>query len=200
MQYNGKIIVVDDNKAILKTLQVILSHSFKTIVPLGTPTLLPALLGSGGVDVVLLDMNFEKGKRDGKDGLFWLERICEYPDPPAVILMTAFGEIELAVAALKRGAADFVVKPWDNERLVEAVLHAWRERRERLECVERKEPRPTEPTPEPTACTLEDMERQFIAEVLKEKQGNLTSAALQLNISRQTLYNKIQKYNLSNEG
>lgn len=99
---NGKIIVVDDNEAVLKTLRMILSREFKTVVCASVPTLLPALLREDDVDVVLLDMNFGTGKQSGGEGLFWLDRIRERPNPPEVVLITAFGDIELAVSSLKR--------------------------------------------------------------------------------------------------
>lgn len=125
---NGKIIVVDDNEAVLKTLRTILSREFKTVVCASVPTLLPALLREDDVDVVLLDMNFGTGKQSGGEGLFWLDRIRERPNPPEVVLITAFGDIELAVASLKRGAADFIVKPWDNDKLLSTVIAAWNAR------------------------------------------------------------------------
>lgn len=87
---NGKIIVVDDNEAVLKTLRVILSREFKMVVCASVPTLLPALLRDNDVDVVLLDMNFGTGKQNGGEGLFWLDRIREHPEPPEVVLITAF--------------------------------------------------------------------------------------------------------------
>ena len=96
---NAKIIVVDDNEAVLRSLRTILSHEFKTIVTVSSPVLLPALLRNGDVDMVLLDMNFGAGKQSGGEGLFWLDRILELKNPPAVILITAFGDIELAVSS-----------------------------------------------------------------------------------------------------
>ena len=162
---DAKIIVVDDNEAILRSLRTVLSHEFKTIVTVSSPVLLPALLRNGDVDLVLLDMNFGTGKQGGGEGLFWLDRILELKNPPAVILITAFGDIELAVSSLKKGATDFIVKPWDNENLIQALTHV----------LERR---------------AESDER------LKEKKGNLTLVAQQLDISRQTLYNKMRKYGL----
>ena len=126
---DGKIVLVDDNEAVLKTLKMILAREFKTVVGVSVPTLLPALLREGDVDIVLLDMNFVTGRQDGSEGLFWLERIVDCPDSPQVVLITAFGDIELAVSALKRGAADFVVKPWDNEKLIATLQGAFRRRR-----------------------------------------------------------------------
>ena len=269
---NGKIIVVDDNEAVLKTFRVIRSREFKTVVCASVPTLLPALLRDNDVDVVLLDMNFGTGKQSGGEGLFWLDRIRERPEPPEVVLITAFGDIELAVASLKKGATDFIVKPWDNDKLLSTLVAAWKVRSERKQNPSRKEseflseetdsvvtllvnsllrkyatayakPFPAitpdalrklsavilsgdlsllQQTieravllsnaslldsddfyledPSVTAShpvTLEEMEKQFISEVLADKKGNLTLCAQQLNISRQTLYNKMRKYNLS---
>ena len=208
---DGKIIIVDDNEAVLKTLKMILAREFKTVVGVSVPTLLPALLREEDVDVVLLDMNFGTGRHDGSEGLFWLERITDRPDPPQVVLITAFGDIELAISALKRGAADFVVKPWDNEKLVATLKEAFRGRqKERAEMalIERAVLLTDSPSLgaddshiEKTASTshpvtLEEMEKQFISEVLREKNGNLTLCAQQLDISRQTLYNKMRKYGL----
>ena len=256
---DAKIIVVDDNEAVLRSLRTILSHEFKTIVTVSSPVLLPALLRNGDVDMVLLDMNFGTGKQSGREGLFWLDRILELKNPPAVILITAFGDIELAVSSLKKGATDFIVKPWDNEKLIQTLIHALERQAESdaseissvaeslinallkkyTEAYAKPLPRLTteavdklsdmagrgdlallQQTIERTVllvdksrldaddfyaeelldvshpCTLEDMERQFIGEVLKEKNGNLTLAAQQLDISRQTLYNKMRKYGL----
>ena len=127
---DAKIIVVDDNEAILRSLRTVLSHEFKTIVAVSSPVLLPALLRNGDVDLVLLDMNFGTGKQGGGEGLFWLDRILELKNPPAVILITAFGDIELAVSSLKKGATDFIVKPWDNENLIQALTHVLKRRAE----------------------------------------------------------------------
>ena len=135
---NGKIIVVDDNEAVLKTLRMILSREFKTVVCASVPTLLPALLREDDVDVVLLDMNFGTGKQSGGEGLFWLDRIRERPNPPEVVLITAFGDIELAVSSLKRSGG-FIVKPWDNDKLLSTVIAAWESRSGRKQNSSRKE-------------------------------------------------------------
>ncbi|WP_456087788.1 response regulator [Parabacteroides sp.] len=200
---DGKIILVDDNEAVLKTLKVILAREFKTVVGVSVPTLLPALLRENDVDIVLLDMNFGIGRQDGSEGLFWLERIVDRPDPPQVVLVTAFGDIELAVSALKRGAADFVVKPWDNDQLVAVLQEAFRRRRKGQAVLPAGSPSPGADDPHigKTASasrpvTLEEMEKQFIREVLRENNGNLTLCAQRLDISRQTLYNKMRKYGL----
>ena len=209
---DGKIILVDDNEAVLKTLKMILAREFKTVVGVSVPTLLPALLREGDVDIVLLDMNFVTGRQDGSEGLFWLDRIVGRPDPPQVVLITAFGDIELAVSALKRGAADFVVKPWDNEKLVvtsggldklsglirQGDLSALQQTIERAVLLTDSSSLGADDFHiEKTASasrpvTLEEMEKQFISEVLREKNGNLTLCAQQLDISRQTLYTEVR--------
>ena len=126
---DGKIILVDDNEAVLKTLKMILAREFKTLVGVSVPTLLPALLREGDVDIVLLDMNFSAGVNTGNEGLFWLRRIREIAPELPVIMLTAYGDVELAVRGLKGGAADFVLKPWDNDSLIGKIRAALHERK-----------------------------------------------------------------------
>lgn len=128
----AKIIVIDDNAAILKTLGIVLKGVFTTVITVGDPQLIPAIISAGDVDVVLLDMNFGAGRLDGQDGLFWLDRIkhrSHLPHPPAVVLITAFGDVALAVESLKQGADDFVQKPWNNDRLIQILNDAINKRR-----------------------------------------------------------------------
>ena len=132
---DAKAIVIDDNAAVLKAMGMVLKGAFTKVVAVEDPQLIPALIAAGDVDAVLLDMNFGAGKLDGKDGLFWLERIkqrsaLEYP--PAVVLITAFGDVPLAVDSLKQGADDFVQKPWNNERLIQSLTAAIEKRREAM--------------------------------------------------------------------
>lgn len=273
----GKLIIVDDDEAVLKTLRLLLSQEFRTVIAVSSPSLLPALLREQDVDLILLDMNFTLGKQNGNEGLFWLNRVLTYESPPAVVIMTAYGDIELAVSSLKQGAIDFIVKPFDNVRLKECVLSAYKKSVQRkgmatasmndatlsvdADTINRKEaaalfiryfldkfaamygkPYPVlsvdahaklseilwhgslpllekaieravllhnrsdytaacfqeEALPDRTSTpiSLEEMEKQFITAVLKEKDGNLTLVARQLKISRQTLYNKLKKFDL----
>ena len=132
---DAKVIVIDDNVAVLKAIGMVLKGAFSKVVTVEDPQLIPALIAADDVDAVLLDMNFGAGKLDGKDGLFWLERIkqrsaLEYP--PAVVLITAFGDVPLAVESLKQGADDFVQKPWNNERLIQSLTTAIEKRREAM--------------------------------------------------------------------
>ena len=119
-----KILIIDDNRAVRVSLKLVLDSEFDSITAIGDPRLLPALLANGDFDAVLLDMNFDNSRLDGSDGLFWLARIKEMPRPPAVILITAFGDISLAVEAMKRGADDFITKPWNNDGLIAKLSSA----------------------------------------------------------------------------
>lgn len=113
----GKLLIVDDNKSILSALEILLQDEFDEVKTIANPNQLPSLIESGEFDLVLLDMNFSAGVNTGNEGLYWLSRIREIKPDLEVVLFTAYGDVELAVKALKQGAADFVLKPWDNEKL-----------------------------------------------------------------------------------
>lgn len=113
----GKLLIVDDNKSILSALELLLQDEFDVLKTIASPNQLPSLIETVEFDVVLLDMNFSAGVNTGNEGLYWLSRIREMRPDVEVVLFTAYGDVELAVKALKQGAADFVLKPWDNEKL-----------------------------------------------------------------------------------
>ena len=113
----GKILVVDDNKSILSAVEILLQDDFEEVITIANPNQLPSLVESSEFDLILLDMNFSAGVNTGNEGLYWLSRIKELKPELEVVLFTAYGDVELAVKALKQGAADFVLKPWDNEKL-----------------------------------------------------------------------------------
>ncbi|MDR0995570.1 MAG: sigma-54 dependent transcriptional regulator [Tannerella sp.] len=117
----GTLVVVDDNKAILTAVEMLLAKYFKKVVPLPSPGLIPHALEEEKPDVVLLDMNFSSGINNGNEGLYWLSEIKRLSPRVQVVLFTAYADISLAVRGMKEGAADFVVKPWDNEQLVETL-------------------------------------------------------------------------------
>ena len=119
-----KILIIDDNPAVRTSLRLVLDGVFDEIAAVGDPRLLPALLAPGNIDAVLLDMNFDSTRLDGSDGLFWLSNIKNRDNAPAVVLITAFGDVPLAVEAMKRGAEDFVTKPWDNDDLIAKLRKA----------------------------------------------------------------------------
>lgn len=125
MPKEGTILIVDDNKSILSALNLLLNRYFENIITTNTPTTINSMLRSNNVDVILLDMNFTASVNTGNEGLFWLSEIKRLePDIP-VILFTAYADINLAVDAIKRGATDFVVKPWDNDKLVATLQNAY---------------------------------------------------------------------------
>ena len=117
----GTIIVVDDNKGVLSAVKLLLKNSFERIITLTSPITLPAVLREENAQVVLLDMNFSSGLNTGNEGLYWLHEIKKMQPSLPVVLFTAYADIDLAVRGMKEGAADFIVKPWDNTRLVDTL-------------------------------------------------------------------------------
>jgi DNA-binding NtrC family response regulator len=115
------VLIVDDDADVLLAAEIVLKRHFGKITTANDPEKLPALLAGGDYGVLLLDMNFSAGRTSGQEGLDWLNRVQRLSPDTKVILMTAYGAVETAVKAIKDGAADFVVKPWDNDRLVATV-------------------------------------------------------------------------------
>lgn len=124
MAKQGTLLVVDDNRNILTTVNLLLEGTFQRVVTLSNPNAIPAKLREAQPEVVLLDMNFSSGINSGNEGLYWLKEIKRLSPQTPVVLFTAYADIELAVKGIKEGAADFVVKPFDNEKLVETLLEA----------------------------------------------------------------------------
>jgi DNA-binding NtrC family response regulator len=118
------ILILDDDADVATAAQLLLRRRYGQVATLCDPAGLPALLARGVPDVVLLDLNFTPGSINGAEGLALLDVLRAQPHPPAVIAMTAYADVPLAVEALKRGAGDFITKPWDNARLIAAVDQA----------------------------------------------------------------------------
>ncbi len=118
---NSRILIVDDNKSVLNALELLLQPLCKEVVVTTNPNQIPSLLESKYFDAILLDMNFSAGINSGNEGLYWLSRILEYDANLSVIMITAYGDVELAVRAVKDGAVDFVLKPWENSRLLVTI-------------------------------------------------------------------------------
>ena len=196
---DAKILVIDDNTAVLSTLKIVLKSVFKTVVAVADPQLIPALISAGDVDAVLLDMNFGSDKLDGQDGLFWLDRIMNrsnLDNPPAVVMITAFGDVGLAVTSLKKGALDFIQKPWDNNDLIKKLQEAIA-KRDAIYAEKQRNPAPEEESKqEETPSSLDEMEKLTIQRVLESNGRNLTTTAEKLGISRQTLYNKMKHHGI----
>ena len=169
----GTILVVDDNAAILTAMKYLLADIFEEVLTTTQPDDILKLTAQQSIDMVLLDMNFSLGVNSGQEGLFWLRIIRKHHPEIPVVLITAYADVSLAVRGLKRGAADFITKPWDNDELVRKlkdVLDAAGE-----------------------VATLDEVEADHIRRAIDRYHGNLSKAAEALGITRQTLYNKMKK-------
>lgn len=173
MQNYGTILVVDDNEAILTALKYCLAGTFEKVLTLTTPERVIKVLEQEEVSIVLLDMNFTLGVNSGQDGLMWLQAIRKHHPEVPVVLITAYADVSLAVRGLKRGAADFITKPWDNDELV-------RKLKDVLDAADE-------------VVTLDEVEADHIRRAVDRCHGNLTKAADMLGITRQTLYNKMKR-------
>ena len=120
----GTILIVDDNRNILTTVRMLLDPIFEHIITIANPNSIPAKLREEHPDVVLLDMNFSSGINSGNEGLYWLREIKSLSPKTEVVLFTAYADIQLAVTGIKEGAADFIVKPFDNEKMIRTLVEA----------------------------------------------------------------------------
>lgn len=167
------ILVCDDNAGILTAMQYALADTFQRILTLTQPEELLRTMAAGRVDIVLLDMNFSLGTNSGREGMHWLQVLRQaHPDVP-VVMLTAYGDVPLAVRTLKSGAADFITKPWDNDELIAKLLNV-------LEAQQQLAP-------------LDEVEMEHIRRAVDRADGNLTAAAKMLGLTRQTLYNRLNK-------
>ncbi|MGM9675330.1 MAG: response regulator [Bacteroidaceae bacterium] len=173
MDKYGKILAVDDNPAILTALKLCLGGAFEGIVTLSDPGRILATMEKENISAVLLDMNFTLGVNTGRDGLLWLRAIVKkFPHIP-VVLLTAYGDISLAVEGMKEGAADFMTKPWDNNKLI-GILRAAIDRSRKV-------------------SPLDEVTMDYVHKVVERCDGNISEAAKLLGITRQTLYAKMKK-------
>ena len=117
----GRILIVDDDVSILRTLKLLLRDDFDLVQTISNPKFIPSEIKKQRYDVILLDMNFSIGKQSGDEGLFWMKQIIEIDPTQVVLMITAYGEINLAVKAIKQGATDFIVKPWENTKLIATI-------------------------------------------------------------------------------
>lgn len=181
MEEGQAILVVDDDSDVALAARYALSGVAERIDSAVSLDGLEQVLAAGRYSAVLLDMNFVAGESGGRAGLDGLARIRAADPTLAVVLMTAYGGVQLAVEALKRGAADFVLKPWKNDRLVEALTAAV------ALTASRRAAR---------AATLDDLEREAVRRALADHDGNISKAAAALGVTRPALYRKIEKHGL----
>jgi DNA-binding NtrC family response regulator len=130
---NCNILILDDNKSVLTALEMLLQSEFYKIFTLKNPNQLISTIQEHQIDIVLLDMNFTAGINNGNEGIFWLREILKYDQSISVIMITAYGDIELAVKAVKEGAFDFILKPWDNNKLLSTIHASSKLRKSKME-------------------------------------------------------------------
>ena len=139
MDKQDTILIVDDNKSVLSSLELFLKHKIGKVLTCSNPNQIPSLLREERIDLVLLDMNFTAGINSGNEGLFWMREILKADPQMVVILITAYGDVELAVNAMKEGATDFVLKPWDNQKLLATIQSGLALRKAKQELKEAKQ-------------------------------------------------------------
>jgi DNA-binding NtrC family response regulator len=174
------LLIIDDDADVLKAAAATLARSADRVDTAGSPE--GAAEKAHLYDAVLLDMNFAAGARDGSEGLDTLDRLHEADPALSVVLMTTYGGVALAVQALKRGAADFVLKPWRNEALAETMTTA-----AALTAERRASGR---------ALNLDELERRAIVRALALYEGNVSHAAQALGLTRPALYRRIERHGL----
>lgn len=121
---SGNILIVDDDEFVLLSIKMLLEQHFTVVKTVNNPERLPAIFDRELIDVVILDMNFRHGETSGNQGLFWLKKILSLSPETQVVLITAYADIQVAVESIKEGALDFIVKPWQNEKLLATVKTA----------------------------------------------------------------------------
>ncbi|MCD4725387.1 MAG: sigma-54 dependent transcriptional regulator [Bacteroidales bacterium] len=131
----GKILILDDNRSVLTALEMLLQSEFEYVYSLQNPSCLVSTIQKHNIDVVLLDMNFKAGINTGNEGIYWLHEIQKYDPTISVVMITAYGDVTLAVKAVKEGAFDFILKPWDNNKLISTLHASMRLRKSKIENV-----------------------------------------------------------------
>jgi DNA-binding NtrC family response regulator len=129
----GTILIVDDNKSVNSALEMMLQYEVKKIITITSPKRIHEILDQTEIDIVLLDMNFQAGINTGNEGLFWMKEILKHDNNISIVMITAYGDVELAVKAIREGAVDFILKPWNNEKLLATINTAWKLRTLRKE-------------------------------------------------------------------
>lgn len=184
------ILLLDDDPGVGLAAQLLLQRRVAPISCLRRPAELIPALDKLRPALLLLDLNFGPGRTEGTQGLQLLAEVQARPQPPVVVVMTAYADIELAVQALKRGAFDFITKPWDNVRLIATCREA----------LQRAQPAPGgDPAAAVVAEPLRSLaaqERAAVLAAMAEAEGNLSAAARLLGLSRAALYRRLDKHGL----
>jgi two-component system, NtrC family, response regulator HydG len=122
----GRILIVDDNEEFLVALKILLTPYFRTIITESIPDRILTLLKRERFDVILLDMNFRAGIQSGNEGFYWMQKIRELDEEVTILFITAYGDVDVAIKAMKEGAADFIQKSWDEQKIITTVMSAYR--------------------------------------------------------------------------
>jgi len=130
---NCSILIIDDNDSLLEALEMFLSPHFGTIKLLKSPETILSLHKEYNFDIILLDMNFKAGINSGNEGIYWMNEILKQDPLACIILITAYGDVELAVKAIKEGAADFIQKSWDESKILSTIIAVCKQRQSKLE-------------------------------------------------------------------
>ena len=131
----GTLLIVDDNKSVISALEMMLQYEVEKLISISSPKRIHEVLEKNEIDIVLLDMNFQAGVNSGNEGLFWMKEILKHDSNISVVMITAYGDVELAVKTLREGAIDFILKPWDNQKLLATINAAWKLRTSRKEAI-----------------------------------------------------------------
>lgn len=191
----GNVLIVDDDPDVLLSAELVLKGNHQSVICLTNPSELEDLLAKRSFHVVLLDMNFTRGYTTGAEGMYWLSKILTLAPRTQVIMATAFSEIDLAVDAIKKGASEFLVKPWTNDKLTSMVRT----------CLANST-LPLDDTQGGTMgkdsvlgdnLNLESLEKLAIEKAMEHYAGNMTRIAKALGLGRTTLYRKMNKYGIS---
>lgn len=139
MYKDAKILVVDDNEEILIAIEMLLQNIFGNIKILKNPNVIPSILSKELFDVVILDMNYSAGISTGNEGIYWMNEVLRMDPQAAIVFITAYGDLELAVKAIREGGTDFITKPWDDEKFITTIENAYKLRKSKKEIVNLKE-------------------------------------------------------------
>lgn len=179
-----QLLFVDDDQDILTAAELLLGRHGMVLSKASSPGEAAALLAERTFDVILLDLNFQRGDITGEAGLAFLEAHLKRDPRAVVVVITGHSGLAIAVKAMRLGAADFVMKPWHNERLI-ATIHA-----------ALASPRPNLPPPEPVDLNLERSEKALILQALNRHAHNISLAARDLGLTRAALYRRMEKHGL----
>jgi len=187
---DAPILLLDDDPDVGLAAQLLLQRRVAPVACLRRPAELAAAIAALRPQLLLLDLNFGPGRTDGAQGLRLLDDVQALAQPPVVVVMTAYADIDLAVQALRRGAWDFITKPWDNVRLVATC----REALQRARPADLDVAAPV-PAAEPVR-SLAAQERAAVLAAMAQAEGNLSAAARLLGLSRAALYRRLDKHGL----